>query len=124
MLKARTKEEFDALQVRIAEQEAKRREVKSSLPPRNQWVKSREPVSFNEVYTATDIENKAISDAREVEIAASPYAMDRHIPWAMLPPNDPLRIEEKRKHFEDERLRLEALQAKVLEYQNNGTSVE
>ena len=122
MLKARTKEEFDRMQIAIAEQEAKRREVKSSLPPRNQWVKSREPVSFNEVYTATDAENQAISDAREIEIAASPYAFGRHVPWAMLPPNDRLKIEEKRKHWEDERLRLEALQTKVLEYQN-GTSV-
>ena len=121
MLKAKTKEEFDALQVRIAEQETKRREVKSPFLPEGHPDRGKR-VSFNDAYAETSKENEARSEAREIEVAASPYAMDRHIPWVMLPPNDRLRIEEKRKHFEDERLRLEAFQAKVLEKQN-GTSV-
>jgi hypothetical protein len=116
MFKAKSKEEFDKLQASIAEQETKRREIKSSLPPRSEWVTKREPVSFNDVYVETSKDNQSAYDAREVEIAANHPIQ---IPWSMLPPNDRLRIEEKRKHWEDERLQLEALQAKVLEYQNN-----
>jgi len=123
MIKAKTPEEFASMQERIKEQHQVLydRRYKSTMLPADHPDRGKR-MSFSEVYTATGIENKARSDAREVEIAASPYAMDRHIPWRMLPPNDRLRIEEKRRHWEDERLRLEALQAKVLEKQN-GTSV-
>ena len=116
MLTAKSKEEFDRKQAYWAEQNAKRRQAPSSLPPRSEWVTSREPVSFNDMYVETAKDNQAAYDAREVEIAANHPI---RIPWSMLPPNDRLRIEEKRKHWEDERLQLEALQAKVTEYQNN-----
>src|SRR5712672_443290 len=118
MIKAKTPEEFASMQERIKEQHQVLydRRYKSTMLPADHPDRGKR-MSFSEVYTATGVENKAAYEAREVEIAASPYYMDRHIPWSMLPPGDRLRVEEKRRHWEDERLQLESFQAKVLEYQ-------